>query len=53
MSYAAKYASAFYGPFRDAAESPPQFGDRAQYPDGPQLRRALREVGWMWPKAPI
>ncbi|MFW5691674.1 MAG: porphobilinogen synthase, partial [Chloroflexota bacterium] len=31
MSYAAKYASGFYGPFRDAAESPPQFGDRTQY----------------------
>src|SRR5207253_11481394 len=31
MSYAAKYASGFYGPFRDAAESPPQFGDRSTY----------------------
>ena len=31
MSYAAKYASAFYGPFRDAAESAPQFGDRSTY----------------------
>src|SRR5262245_32362915 len=31
LSYAAKYASAFYGPFRDAAESPPQFGDRSSY----------------------
>jgi len=31
MSYAAKYASGFYGPFRDAAESPPQFGDRSSY----------------------
>jgi porphobilinogen synthase len=31
MSYAAKYASAFYGPFRDAAQSPPQFGDRRSY----------------------
>jgi porphobilinogen synthase len=30
MSYAAKYASAFYGPFREAAESPPSFGDRSQ-----------------------
>jgi porphobilinogen synthase len=31
MSYSAKYASGFYGPFRDAAESPPQFGDRSTY----------------------
>src|SRR5262249_54432696 len=31
MSYSAKYASGFYGPFRDAAESPPQFGDRSSY----------------------
>src|SRR2546430_302635 len=31
LSYAAKYASGFYGPFRDAAESPPQFGDRSGY----------------------
>ena len=31
LSYAVKYASAFYGPFRDAAESPPQFGDRSSY----------------------
>jgi porphobilinogen synthase len=45
MSYAAKYASAFYGPFRDAAESPPQFGDRAQYQMDPaNWRQALREV---------
>jgi porphobilinogen synthase len=45
MSYAAKFASAFYGPFRDAAESPPQFGDRAQYQMDPANRRqALREV---------
>lgn len=45
MSYAAKYASAFYGPFRDAAESPPQFGDRAQYQMDPaNVRQALREV---------
>jgi porphobilinogen synthase len=45
MSYAAKYASFFYGPFRDAAESPPQFGDRAQYQMDPSnLRQALREV---------
>lgn len=45
LSYAAKYASGFYGPFRDAAESPPQFGDRGQYQMDPANRReALREV---------
>ncbi len=45
MSYAAKYASGFYGPFRDAAESPPQFGDRGQYQMDPANRReAMREV---------
>jgi len=45
MSYAAKYASAFYGPFRDAAESPPQFGDRSQYQMNPANKReALKEV---------
>jgi porphobilinogen synthase len=45
MSYAVKYASAFYGPFRDAAESPPQFGDRSQYQMDPGNRReALREM---------
>jgi porphobilinogen synthase len=45
MSYAAKYASGFYGPFRDAAESPPQFGDRSQYQMDPaNQREALREV---------
>lgn len=45
LSYAAKYASGFYGPFRDAAESPPQFGDRSQYQMDPANRReALREV---------
>jgi porphobilinogen synthase len=45
MSYAAKYASAFYGPFREAAESPPQFGDRSQYQMDPANRReALKEV---------
>ena len=38
MAYAAKYASAFYGPFREAAESTPQFGDRPQLPDGPGKR---------------
>ncbi|MFQ6122350.1 MAG: porphobilinogen synthase [Dehalococcoidales bacterium] len=45
LSYAAKYASAFYGPFREAAESVPQFGDRRSYQmDSPNLREALREV---------
>ncbi|MGE5301675.1 MAG: porphobilinogen synthase, partial [Acidobacteriota bacterium] len=45
MSYAAKYASAFYGPFREAAESTPQFGDRRSYQMDPANRReALREV---------
>ena len=45
MSYAAKYASGFYGPFREAAESPPQFGDRSQYQMDPaNWRQALREV---------
>lgn len=45
MSYSAKYASAFYGPFREAAESPPQFGDRRSYQmDPPNVREALREI---------
>jgi porphobilinogen synthase len=45
MSYAAKYASAFYGPFRDAAESAPQFGDRRGYQMDPSnIREALTEV---------
>lgn len=45
MSYAAKYASAFYGPFRDAAESAPQFGDRRSYQMDPaNAAEALREV---------
>ncbi len=45
LAYAAKYASAFYGPFRDAAESAPQFGDRRSYQMGPpNVREALREV---------
>ena len=45
LSYAAKYASAFYGPFREAVESAPQFGDRRSYQmDPPNLREALREV---------
>jgi porphobilinogen synthase len=45
MAYSAKFASAFYGPFREAAESPPQFGDRKSYQMDPgNLREALREV---------
>ena len=46
MSYAAKYASAFYGPFRDAAESAPQFGDRRGYQMDPAAGadQALREI---------
>jgi porphobilinogen synthase len=45
MSYAAKFASAFYGPFREAAESPPQFGDRKTYQmDYANADEALREV---------
>lgn len=45
LSYAAKYASGFYGPFRDAAESAPKFGDRRSYQmDPPNVREALREV---------
>jgi porphobilinogen synthase len=44
VSYAAKYASAFYGPFREAAESTPAFGDRRSYQmDPPNIREALRE----------
>jgi porphobilinogen synthase len=46
MSYASKFASAFYGPFREAADSAPQFGDRRSYQmDGANLREALREIG--------
>jgi porphobilinogen synthase len=45
LSYAAKFASAFYGPFREAADSAPQFGDRKSYQmDGANLREALREI---------
>ncbi|MEN6389775.1 MAG: porphobilinogen synthase [Syntrophomonas sp.] len=47
MSYSAKYASAFYGPFREAADSAPQFGDRKAYQMDPaNVREALREV-WL------
>ena len=45
LAYAAKYASSFYGPFREAAESKPQFGDRKSYQmDPPNAEEALREV---------
>lgn len=45
LSYAAKFASGFYGPFRDAAESPPQFGDRRSYQMNPANRReAMTEI---------
>jgi porphobilinogen synthase len=45
MSYASKFTSAFYGPFRDAADSAPQFGDRRSYQmDGANLREAMREI---------
>ena len=45
MAYSAKYASAFYGPFREAADSTPQFGDRRGYQmDPPNAREALREI---------
>ncbi len=45
MAYSAKYASSFYGPFRDAAESPPRFGDRRGYQMDPRnAREAIREV---------
>jgi porphobilinogen synthase len=45
LSYAAKVASAFYGPFREAAGSAPQFGDRRTYQmDGANLREAMREI---------
>jgi porphobilinogen synthase len=45
LSYAAKFASCFYGPFREAAESAPQFGDRRSYQmDPPNAREAMREI---------
>ena len=45
LSYAAKFASGFYGPFREAADSAPQFGDRKSYQmDGANLREAMREI---------
>ena len=45
LSYAAKFASGFYGPFREAADSAPQFGDRKSYQmDGANVREAMREI---------
>jgi porphobilinogen synthase len=45
LTYASKFASAFYGPFREAADSAPQFGDRRSYQmDGANLREAMREI---------
>ena len=45
LSYAAKFASAFYGPFREAADSAPRFGDRRSYQmDGANIREAMREI---------
>lgn len=45
LSYASKFASAFYGPFREAADSAPQFGDRKTYQmDGANIREAMREI---------
>jgi porphobilinogen synthase len=45
LSYAAKFSSAFYGPFREAADSAPQFGDRRSYQmDGANMREAMREI---------
>src|SRR5271165_2861321 len=45
LSYASKFASAFYGPFREAAGSAPQFGDRRSYQmDGANAREAMREI---------
>jgi porphobilinogen synthase len=45
LSYASKFASAFYGPFREAADSAPQFGDRRGYQmDGANAREAMREI---------
>ena len=45
MAYSAKFSSGFYGPFREAAESPPQFGDRSSYQMDPaNLKEAMREI---------
>ena len=52
MSYAVKYASSFYGPFRDAAGSAPSFGDRKSYQmDFHNKREGVKKRFWMWRKA--
>jgi porphobilinogen synthase len=49
LSYAVKYASAFYGPFREAAEGVPKFGDRKSHQMDPaNVREAVCEASWMW-----
>ena len=54
MSYAVKYASAFYGPFRDAADSAPAFGDRKTYQmDSTTAARESKKRCWTWRKARI
>ena len=54
MSYAVKYASAFYGPFRDAAGSAPAFGDRKSYQmDFHNRREGMKELLWILKKALI
>ncbi|GIT30066.1 MAG: hypothetical protein Ct9H300mP1_21120 [Planctomycetaceae bacterium] len=53
LSYAVKYSSAFYGPFRDAAESAPQFGDPRTYQMDPANRaRPCERRRWTWPREP-
>ena len=53
LSYAVKYASAFYGPFREAADSTPAFGDRRQYQMDPaNVREALLKQRWTRPRGP-
>ena len=52
LAYSAKYASGFYGPFREAAQSAPQFGDRRGYQMDPgNAREALRRPRWTWRRA--
>ena len=53
MAYSAKFASGFYGPFREAADSTPQFGDRRSYQMDPANgREAMREIAQTSPRAP-
>ncbi len=53
LAYTAKYATAFYGPFRDAAESTPKFGDRRGYQMDPaNADEAVREARSTWRKGP-